>query len=142
MGYTPAASRSGYPEREEKTSSNNNQIIDGRKTPPPPTSEGGGGGMLLSRPSNNNSSNSIRDVEVRSRPVEYSSAMVETFFACTGPGAMNFVDEGEGYSGMNSRDTNNPKRMMSQNSSSFRGSSARDLNGNTTNAAGMAEVAA
>jgi len=142
MGYTPAASRSGYHEREEKTSSNNNQIIDGRKTPPPPPSEGGGGGMLLSRSSNNNSLNSIRDVEVRSRPVEYSSAMVETFFACTGPGAMNFVDEGEGYSGMNSRDTNNPKRMMSQNSSSFRGSSARDLNGNTTNAAGIAEVAA
>ena len=141
MGYTPAASRSGYHERgEEKTSSNNNQIIDGRKTPPPPTSEGGGGGMLLSRSShNNNSSNSIRDVEVRSRPVEYSSAMVETFFACTGPGAMNFVDKGEG--GMNGRDTNNPKRMMSQGSSSFRGSSTRDSNG-TTNAAGIAEVAA
>lgn len=141
MGYTPAASRSGYHEREQKAS--NNQITNGRKTPPPPSSTSEGGGGMLSR-SSNNSSNSIRDVEVRSRPVEYSSAMVETFFACTGPGAMSFVDESEGASGINGRDSNNPKRMMSQGSSSFRRSSTGDgfNNGNTTNAAGIAEVAA
>eukprot|EP00584_Thalassiosira_punctigera_P004862 CAMPEP_0172528256 /NCGR_PEP_ID=MMETSP1067-20121228/2704_1 /TAXON_ID=265564 ORGANISM="Thalassiosira punctigera, Strain Tpunct2005C2" /NCGR_SAMPLE_ID=MMETSP1067 /ASSEMBLY_ACC=CAM_ASM_000444 /LENGTH=1254 /DNA_ID=CAMNT_0013312137 /DNA_START=70 /DNA_END=3834 /DNA_ORIENTATION=- len=77
MAYTPAASRSGFHEREGKD----------------PGSSSGSDGATSAEPRSNNGANSIRDVEVRSRPVEYSSAVVETFFACTGPGAMGMVDD-------------------------------------------------
>lgn len=90
MGYTPAASRSGYHERggEDKLqqSLNNNQstTATGAST----------SSRAIKKSSSSSSSNGLsRGVEVRSRPVEYSSAMVETLFACTGPGAMDFVDD-------------------------------------------------
>jgi hypothetical protein len=62
-GYTPAASRSGYFEESGEKSNN------------------GGGG----------SKGSTSVYEVRSRPVEYSTALTETFFACTAP-SMALVD--------------------------------------------------
>ena len=64
-GYTPASSRSGY--YEEKT-------VEKKGV-------GGSGG--------NNGG-----VEVRPRPVEYSTALSETLFACTSP-SMALVEEGE-----------------------------------------------
>lgn len=87
MGYTPAASRSGYHERggEDKLQQsliNNQSTTDIRAS----TSS-----KAIKKSSSSNGLS--RGVEVRSRPVEYSSAMVETLFACTGPGAMDFVDD-------------------------------------------------
>lgn len=175
MGYTPAASRSGHYEREEKSglnssstsqqhhkreqSSSSSPIPNGGTLAAPVSSTtasdnnaGGGGGVnLLYNRSSNNSANSIRDVEVRSRPVEYSSAMVETFFACTGPGAMGMVDDtplNSSSRGMISRDdniNNNNRSMMSSSShhgsTSFRrGSSSHDIM--PASSAGIAEVAA
>lgn len=62
-GYTPATSRSGY--YEEKT-----------------VEKKSGGG-----------NSSSAGVEVRPRPVEYSTALSETFFACTAP-SVALVDDG------------------------------------------------
>ena len=172
MGYTPAASRSGHYEREEKSglnssstshnhkreqSSSSSPIPNGGTLAAPVSSttasdsNAGGGGVNYYNRSSNNSANSIRDVEVRSRPVEYSSAMVETFFACTGPGAMGMVDDtplNSSSQGMISRDgnnNNNNRSMMPSSShhgsSSFRrGSSSHDMM--PASSAGIAEVAA
>lgn len=75
MGYTPAASRSGFHERnlDEKHIANPN-VVRGS-----------------SAETFRNNSRSHGDVEIRSRPVEYSAAVVDTFFACTGPSAMSAV---------------------------------------------------
>jgi hypothetical protein len=87
MGYTPAASRSGYHERggEDKLpqSLNHSQA----------TTDAGASTSSKAIKKSSSSNGLSRGVEVRSRPVEYSSAMVETLFACTGPGAMDFVDD-------------------------------------------------
>ena len=168
MGYTPAASRSGHYEREEKSNGLNSSHHKREQSSSSPIPNGGaalaaplssttasdnnaGGGMNYNR-SSNNSFNSTRDVEVRSRPVEYSSAMVETFFACTGPGAMGMVDDtplNSSSQGMINRDgnnsNNNNRSMMSSSShhgsSSFRrGSSSHDIM--PASSAGMAEVVA
>ena len=69
LGYTPAASRSGFHERDCKNISN--QIVNGTLAEAP-------------------RSRSTGDVEFRSRPIEYS-AVVETFFACAGYSAMAAV---------------------------------------------------
>lgn len=82
MGYTPAASRSGYHERGGED-----------KFPQSATTDTGASTSSKTMKKSNSINSLSRGVEVRSRPVEYSSAMVETLFACTGPGAMDFVDD-------------------------------------------------
>jgi hypothetical protein len=65
-GYTPASSRSGYcEEKSEKKSGGVGEVVGSRND----------------------------GVEVRSRPVEYGTALTETLFACTAP-SMSLVDEG------------------------------------------------
>ena len=98
MAFTPAASRSGYHERggsEERaasqSSSKNQQAVAEKK----------GGGLppqssSSSKYKRHNSASSMRDVEVRPRPLDYGTAVVETFFACTGPGAMSTVMDDSG----------------------------------------------
>lgn len=137
MGYTPAASRSGFQERDERsppsntphTSSslnqNNNAITDG--------SSHSTDGIVRS----NNTLTSIRDVEVRSKPVEYS-AVVETFFACTGPGAMNMVDDGTGIQHAGGARGGGMRPAGSQSSLTSMGNGV----GNRPTSAGIAEVAA
>ena len=71
----------------------------------------------------------VRDVEVRSRPVEYS-AVVETLFACTVPGAMSMVGDSNGGGGQSN---------MSQGSSSRKGGNNKL---GSTGGLGMAEAAA
>mmetsp|Transcript_8501 Transcript_8501/g.19026 ORF Transcript_8501/g.19026 Transcript_8501/m.19026 type:complete len:1924 (+) Transcript_8501:286-6057(+) len=127
MGYTPAASRSGFHERDHHQSSSSNPMLDGSLS----TSINGGNGGEGFR-SSNNSTNSIRDVEVRSRPVEYSSAVVETFFACTGPGAMAMVDDSGGGAMMGGS-------QSSVSSGLLRGDRSNNY---AASASGMVEVAA
>jgi len=129
MGYTPAASRTGYHERDEKNPGTSNQTFDG---------------TMATEIRSNNSANAIRDVEVRSRPVEYSSAVVETFFACTGPGAMGMVHDGSLTGGGGSASGGASGRSLSsskQSSSSIKASGNSNSN-NHSNALGVAEVAA
>ena len=166
LGYTPAASRSTFMEREENgsgggvvggggmesgTTPNSNGLVGGngssRSRSPIPTSEGvgqssrrgNGGGSSSIRGSSQKKMSlkkkkknyehypSVRDVEVRSRPMEYSSAISETFFACAGPSAMGTV-------------------MDDRNDSASSASLGRlNLNGDAANsnlASGIADVAA
>jgi hypothetical protein len=82
LGYTPAASRSGFYERDEKNNAT------------PQVSNTRSSSNEISAPRGHRH-RSTGDVEVRSRPVEYSSAVVDTFFACAGPSAMGAVMDGQ-----------------------------------------------
>ena len=121
LGYTPAASRSTFMEREDGGESGggtpNNGMgsgggVSSRSRSPIPTLEGAGqppprrghssssssGSQMKKKSLKKKKKNyehypSVRDVEVRSRPMEYSSAISETFFACAGPSAMGTVME-------------------------------------------------
>ncbi|KAL9185720.1 hypothetical protein ACHAXT_003497 [Thalassiosira profunda] len=115
LGYTPAASRSGFREKEDKAQNGSSNQMTSVADGSPKDARA------------NNTANSMRDVEVRSRPVEYG-AVVDTFFACTGPGAMGSVDDFESLE----RRKGLPPRSMSA-------SSLPNL-GNAQS--GMAEVAA
>jgi hypothetical protein len=148
LGYTPAASRSTFMEREDNggggggvesnTPSTGMRRSGSRSRSPIPTTEGG----VASQSRRGNSSQkknmkkkknyehyvSVRDVEVRSRPMEYSTAISETLFACTGPSAMGTV-------------------MEDRNDSSVGGSLGRFNHGDVANsisnlASGIADVAA
>ena len=115
LGYTPAASRSTFMEREENgvgreggggTPSSGSGVGGGMKKKnrsPVSSMEGSSssrrsngsatkkGMTMMTKKINEQNNTSIRDVEVRSRPMEYSSAFSETFFACAGPSAMGAV---------------------------------------------------
>mmetsp|Transcript_34262 Transcript_34262/g.70148 ORF Transcript_34262/g.70148 Transcript_34262/m.70148 type:complete len:1741 (-) Transcript_34262:116-5338(-) len=121
LGYTPAASRSTFMEREDGGGGGeggggtpNNGMgsgggVSSRSRSPIPTLEGTGQPPRRGHSSSSSSGSqkkkslkkkknyehypSVRDVEVRSRPMEYSSAISETFFACAGPSAMGTVME-------------------------------------------------
>jgi hypothetical protein len=106
MGYTPAASRSGYQERGVEENDNplskKQAIDDGGRIPPSSSSSSSsmalvGSGMYKYK--RHNSTNSMRDVAVRSKPLNYGTAVVDTFFACTGPGAMSMVVDDSGIIG-------------------------------------------
>jgi len=95
MGYTPAASRSGFLEKShvkkvgsgtklsslgsEKKPSTSLSTNKSKARPPIPVG---------------------RDVEIRSHPVEYTSVLSDALFACTGPSAMQSVDGAETYQHM------------------------------------------
>ena len=113
LGYTPAASRSTFLEREDGGSGGgeSGSSTGGRRSPIPSMTGGGNNGssqqqqgsshkkktnmMMTMKKKKNHYENyaSFRDVEVRSRPPEYSSAISDTFFACAGPSAMGTVME-------------------------------------------------
>ena len=107
LGYTPMASRSGYQEQLRCSSSNNE---GGEKTLTTNTTTTSSSSLLSHKTAsrsttkngliNNSSSSSTvttiavplsRDVVVRSRSLDYSTAISDTIFACTGPGAMSLV---------------------------------------------------
>lgn len=180
LGYTPAASRSTFMEREENggeggggTTSNTNGLGgSGRsKSPVVPTTSEGGGVVQSSRRSNGSSNNNgssissnsgnssqkkkkmsltkkkknyehyptVRDVEVRSRPMEYSSAISETFFACAGPSAMGTVmdDRNDSSAG------GGPSSLSSSSASLGRlNLHGGDTTANSNLASGIADVAA
>ncbi len=106
MGYTPAASRSGYQERggEERASqplSKKLAVTENSGGLPPPSSSEALVRSGIYKYKRHNSANSMRDVAVRPRPLDYGSALVETFFACTGPGAMTMMLDDSGVVGRN-----------------------------------------
>ena len=92
MGYTPAASRSGFLEKSQvkKVGSGTKLSSLGSEKKPSASSTTNGSKTRSPFPVG-------RDVEIRSHPVEYSSVLSDALFACTGPSAMQSVDDGETY---------------------------------------------
>ena len=163
LGYTPMASRSGYQEQLRCSSSNEGgektlttntttTSLSSHKTASRSTTKYG----LINNSSSSSTVTTIavplsRDVVVRSRSLDYSTAISDTIFACTGPGAMSLVIDDNNNNSKRRRTTksvspmrppptkNRGRRSIINNNNSISSVTTTSSNHNSNNS--MTEVA-
>ena len=92
MGYTPAASRSGFLEKSQMKKVGSGTKLSSFGPEKKPSTSLSTNGSKARPPITVG-----RDVEIRSHPVEYTSVLSDTLFACTGPSAMQSVYDAETF---------------------------------------------